>query len=105
MTFEIKNISVDPIHNIKDNLTKAEKSSLRNLMARDDIIITNADKGGTVVIIDIHEYIKEANRQLNDTEYYCILTHNPTYQHADIIKSTINQLSQKSLSPQKWVIP
>ena len=36
----------------------------------DDIIITRADKGGDAVILDIQEYIAEANRQLEDTMYY-----------------------------------
>ena len=34
------------------------------------MIITKADKGGAVVILDIKDYINEANRQLNDTNNY-----------------------------------
>ena len=33
---------------------------------RDDIIITKADKGGAVVIIDVEDYITEAEYQLNN---------------------------------------
>ena len=36
---------------------------------RNDIIITKAGKGGTVVIIDVEDYAKEAEHQLkNKTE-------------------------------------
>ena len=43
---------------------------MENLSAREDIIITKADKGGAVVIQDVDDYVAEANRQLSDTEYY-----------------------------------
>ena len=35
-----------------------------------DIIITNADKGGAVVIMDVEKYIKEANHKLSDKRNY-----------------------------------
>ena len=45
---------------------------------RKDLIITNADKGGAVVIMDTDSYIKEANRQLSDKASYKQLTQDPT---------------------------
>ena len=50
----------------KYNLTKGEQKALEELSKRDDIIITNADKGGAIVVMDIDKYISEAQRQLND---------------------------------------
>ena len=44
----------------RDNLTKCERET----------IITVADKGGAVVILDIKDYIDEANRYFNDTNSY-----------------------------------
>ena len=41
------------------NLSKGEIEALSYLSKRDDIIITNADKGGAVVIIDIIQYKKK----------------------------------------------
>jgi hypothetical protein len=35
-----------------DNLTQAERSALRDIQERDDIIIKPADKGSAVVVID-----------------------------------------------------
>ena len=46
----------------KSNLTKNETYALKQLSQRDDIIITKADKGGEVAIIDVDDYIREANR-------------------------------------------
>jgi len=54
----------------KSNLTIDEKQALKDLQSRDDIVITNADKGGAVVIQDVKNYIEEANRQLNNTVFY-----------------------------------
>ena len=51
----------------RDNLTKSEREALLNLQTRNDIIITKADKGDAVMIVDRKDYIDEANRQLNDT--------------------------------------
>ena len=53
-----------------NNLTKSERTSMKELNERDDIIIIKADKGGAVVIVDVKDYIKEAERQLNNTKNY-----------------------------------
>ena len=45
---------------------------------RDDTIITRADKDGAIVIQDVKLYIKEAERQLNNTETYRPLPNDPT---------------------------
>ena len=60
------------------NLSKKEQKALEELKHREDIVITNADKVGAVVILDVKDYIKESERQLNDTEYYRHLQHDPT---------------------------
>ena len=48
------------------NLTVKERKAIQELQSRDDIAITNADKGEPVVILDVEEYVKEAKRQLNN---------------------------------------
>jgi hypothetical protein len=47
------------------------------LRSNNEIIIRQADKGGAVVIQNRLDYIAEANRQLQDTEYYMSLQNNP----------------------------
>ena len=76
----------------RDNLSKSEREALLNLQKRHGIIIPKADKGGAVVILDIKDYISEANRQLNDTNNYEQLDFDPTELHNEKIKSDINNL-------------
>ena len=42
-----------------NNLTKGERKAWKELIERDDIAITNADKAGAVVIIDVKGCIRE----------------------------------------------
>ena len=74
--------------------------ALKNIKERNDIIITHADKGGALVIIDILDYLKEADRQLKDTNFYTTLDHNPTEKHAEIINETIKKNIYKRETPQ-----
>ena len=53
-----------------NNLIKNERKSMKELSEREDIIIIKAHKGGAAVIVDVADYIKEAERQLNNTENY-----------------------------------
>ena len=48
-------------------LSVKEQKALQELKHRDDIVITDADKGGAVVILDVEDYIKEAERQLDNS--------------------------------------
>ena len=51
-------------------------------------MITKVDKGGATVIVDVKDYVQEANRQLQDTQYYRELNYNPTEDHANLICNT-----------------
>ena len=44
---------------LKFNLTYKEHAAMEELAKRKDLIITNADKGGAVVIMDTDSYAKE----------------------------------------------
>ena len=60
---------------------------MKELSKRDNVIFCNADKGDAVVIWDV---IWKAMKQLNDTNFYRILTNNPTSTHCELINSTID---------------
>lgn len=63
---------------LKYILTPDKRKRLRELSKRSDINITNADKNGSVVIQEVKNYIKAAERQLDDKEYYKMLDSNPS---------------------------
>ena len=84
--------AMNPKHKQTDNLSQKEKEALEILRNRTDIIITRADKGGAVVIMDIETYIQEAEKQFNDTNYYTKLPHDVTQLHEEKVKHTLNTL-------------
>ena len=83
--------------NPKPNLSKAEQKAMEELEKRKDIIITNADKGGAVVIMDVEKYINEANRQLSDKRNYKKLQEDPTLQHSNLVNNTIVRFKKEDL--------
>ena len=68
---------------------------------RDDIIITSADKGVAIVIQDVKLYIKEAERQLNNTENYRPLPNDPTKTNNDRVNKTIKRFQKEHLTKDK----
>ena len=84
-----------------NNLTKNERTSMKELSERKDIIITKADKGGAVVIVDVKDYIKEAERQLNNTENYRKLQEDPTATNMKLVNYTIERFKKQKLINEK----
>ena len=87
--------------NPKPNLSAGEQKAMEKLAKRKDIIITNADKGGAVVIIDVEKYINEANRQLSDKRNYKKLQEDPTLQHSNLVNDTMNRFKKRNLLSKK----
>ena len=77
----------------KKNLTKGEMETLKQLEKRQDIIISNADKGRAVVIMNTDKYIEEADRQLSDSTNYKKLQN-------DLVNDTITRFKKEKLLPQ-----
>ena len=71
----------EPVNNIKQNVTRDERRSLRSLSRNRNLIFKPADKGGALVIQDTKDYAKEAYRQLNDTNTYTKLDKDPSMVH------------------------
>ena len=74
---------------------------MEELTKRKDLVITNADKGGAVVIMDTDSYIKEANKQLPDKASYKQLTQDPMLQQNRMVYQTIERFKNEKLFPQK----
>ena len=52
------------------NLSFEERSALKDLKSNVKLVIREADKGCSVVVMDRQRYIEEGYRQLNDTSVY-----------------------------------
>ena len=78
------------------NLSERKKA-LQELQSRDNIVITDADKGGAVVILDVEDYIKEAERQLHPTETYKRLNHNPTTTNNKTFNKIIKRFQKENV--------
>ena len=87
--------------NTKPNLSKGEQKAMEKLAKRKDIIITNADKSGAVVIMDVEKYINEANLQLSDKHNCKTLQEDPTLQHSSLVKETIDRFKKVKLLSKK----
>ena len=85
----------------KINLTCKEHVPVEELAKREELIITNAYKGGAVVIMDTDSCIEEANRQLSDKASQKQLTQDPTLQHNRMINQTIERFKNEKLLPKK----
>ena len=57
------------------NLSRKEQKALKELKHREDTFVTNADKGGAVVILDVKDCTKESESQFNNTKHYRHLEH------------------------------
>ena len=87
--------------NPKPNLYEEEQKAMEELTKRKDIIITNADKSGAVVIMDVEKYINEANRQLSDECKYKKLQEDPTLQHSNLVNNTIDRFKKENIISKK----
>ena len=76
---------------IQTTIRVKEWQLFKELSKREDITITNTDKGGAIIIIDDTKYyIKEAKCQLNDKGNYHILPQNPTLCNNKLVKQAID---------------
>ena len=80
-----------------DNLTRKQREALKKLLQRNDLIITRADKGGAIVIWGIDEYLKEANSQSSNTEFYEELLIDPLEDHQKLIVNSLNEMLSNNI--------
>ena len=56
--------------NIKQNLSKSEYNAINTLQNNQSIVIKEADKGGTTVILNKEHYQEMVETIINDNKYY-----------------------------------
>jgi hypothetical protein len=65
-----------PVRKFRDNISKKERLSIKNLKRNKQLIIKKADKNGNVVVLDKDNDLSEGYRQLNMPHYEQIENHN-----------------------------
>ena len=79
------------------HLAKLAIQSIKELIEREDIIVTKASKGGAAVIVDVKDHIKEAERQLNNTANYRKLQKDSTATNMKLVNDTIERFRNQKL--------
>ena len=90
-SLEKKLIKIETPKDKYNNLTSKERQALYDLKNDKNIDITGADKGSAVVAWDREDYIKEAEKQLGDSDIYEELPDDP-----EPLISTIHGTIEKS---------
>ena len=81
----------------RPNLSVKEREALQDLQENTSIILKPADKGSAVVIMDRTQYIQEAQRQLDDSNYYIPLTETIQDDTARQIHNILDTMTQRGL--------
>ena len=81
-----------------DNLPPEERSDLKHLWQRTDIIIKHADKGFAVVMLSKKDNTREANRELNESIYYRKLPVDTRSQYTAEVKQCVDSIKKKTKS-------
>ena len=74
-----------------------ERKAMQELQSRKSIVITDADKGGAIVILDVEDCVKEAERQLNNKENYRKINYDPTTVNNETIHKVISRFQKENL--------
>lgn len=82
-------------NSFKSNITGDQRQALKALKSIDNIIIKPADKGGQIVLQDRVNYLLEAHRQLENSNYYQPLPGPMQSETQEIIKPIIDNLYYK----------
>ena len=76
-------------------MSKAEKTIINEFSKRDNSFFIKLDKGGTVVMLDVENFIakkkkkKKKKEALNNEDYYKKLNNNLTHENTKVINDTI----------------
>ena len=77
---------------LHDNLSSNQRKALHDLKSNNNIVIKPADKGGSIVIMNKDNYMKETCTQLHDGRFYQKIDNDPTPTLTNKLKLLINEL-------------
>ena len=78
-------------------MTIQEREALKSLASNNSIVIQEADKGGRIVVMNRHDYIKECEKQLCNTSFYQKLDNDPNMEYASEVRHQADEMKQKNL--------
>uniref|UniRef100_A0A8C5PDK2 Reverse transcriptase domain-containing protein n=1 Tax=Leptobrachium leishanense TaxID=445787 RepID=A0A8C5PDK2_9ANUR len=73
------------------NFSKLERQALKDLRENKSLTLKPTDKGGALVIMNQVDYVKEVNRQLNDTDTYSVSHVGEVIQLEKLIDTVISE--------------
>ena len=77
------------------NVTRGERSAIKELRKDDSILILPADKGRATVIIDVTSYEEKALSLLQDDNVYAKLKKDPTQKFQSKLISLLKETQRK----------
>ncbi len=83
----------------KQNMSKDENRTLKELSRRTDVVIKPADKGGAVVVWKKELYVAEAEKHLNDETYYKKETYDRTSENNKKVQTAVEDEIEKGNIP------
>ena len=83
------------------NITLDEKNAIKALSTDPTIVIKKADKGSAIVVMNKHDYITEAERQLNNTDFYQKTPEDLTLKHVGEIRDFLITMKENGEIDQK----
>lgn len=93
----LETFQIDKVSTKRSNLTRREREALKSLGSKEDIIITTADKGGTVVVLAKTYYQNKVEEMLKDTKQYQQVDSDTDSKTFKKIKTLISRYSEELL--------
>ena len=69
---------------------------MQELQPRNNAAITDADKGGAFLILDVEDHVREAERQLNNKENYRKINYDPATANTETINKVTSRFQKEN---------
>ena len=78
----------------RQNITPNERKAIKELQNNTQIVIKPADKGGSIVIQNRSDYLREGYKQLSNHDFYMELNYDPTELNRITVQNKIEDMFQ-----------
>jgi hypothetical protein len=91
----------DSMHSIRSKIEWKLIRHIRNKLMENELIITKADKGKTIVILTKEDYTQKVNNFIQENQF-TLLNNDPTKNHRKAIKHIMTQCNNIIPKENKW---